>query len=173
MKNIVLLAVALLFMGCNGSSVDRTVREFMGRELLFSDSVEFLVNGTQCTREYFDKAAFKIINYIDTSGCEECKLHFFDWGKLQRALDTLSVDVKVCFIVWSKDIDNVLKLSRIHRFNYPLLYDNSGIFQRQNNLPLISGFKTCLVDSNNRVVGVGSPLYNEALLELYLKHFTK
>lgn len=170
MRTIVILVVAHLVWGCNSSSIDHSVREFIGKSVIISDSIVFMNNGTQYTRDYFDKADFKIINYIDTMGCEECKLHLFDWGRLQRRLDTLPVNVKVCFVVCSSDIENILHLSRIHRFNYPLLYDSVAVFQRSNNIPYVSGFRCCLVDSNNRVLLVGSPLYNESLLELYLEN---
>ena len=173
MKNILFYVVATLMLGCNSNTIDHKVKELLGQNLNIPDSIIFLANGTSYTKEYFNNAEFKIINYIDTSGCEECKLHLFDWGKLQRGLDTLNQEVKVCFIIWSKDIDNILKLSRIHRFNYPIMYDSLGLFARDNDIPLISGFQTCLVDSCNSVIGVGSPLYNKALLDLYMNQVTK
>lgn len=171
MRFLIFIWVAISVWGCNQGSytLNREVKAFIGREILFSDNLQFCSNGTDMGQEFFDGARFKIINYIDTAGCEECKLHLFDWGRLQRGLDTLDLGIKICFIVWSSNLKSIEQLSRIHRFNLPIFSDSIGVFLNSNPIPLISGFRTCLVDSCNRVVLVGSPLYNNTLLKLYIE----
>lgn len=171
MRFLIFILVTISVLGCSQrrSTLNREVKAFIGREILFSDSLQFCSNGTDMGQAFFDGARFKIINYIDTAGCEECKLHLFDWGRLQRGLDTLELGVKVCFVVWSNDTEKIEQLSTIHRFNLPIISDSLGLFLKSNPIPYISGFRTCLVDSCNRVVLVGSPLYNNKLLKLYIE----
>lgn len=165
MRRVVFILLAIALCGCKGSNttLETDVAELIGKRLLFLDSIN---------SDFFSGADFKIVNYIDTSGCEECKLHLFDWGRLQRILDTLNVNVKVCFVVWSKEIERIESLAAIHRFKNPIVVDTFGSFQNRYPIPTISSFKCCLVDSLNQVVLVGSPLYNDKLFKLYLKQFT-
>ena len=171
MRFLVILMIAATMCGCKGKerSFLREIEAFVGREIYFSDSLKFCDNGTGIGEEFFKDARFKIVNYIDTSGCEECKLHLFDWGRLQRSIDTLNLGIKVCFVVWSNEPEKIEQLSRIHRFNIPIIADTFGVFLKSNPIPEVSGFRTCLVDSCNRVILVGSPLYNEKLLQLYIE----
>ncbi|MBP3419485.1 MAG: hypothetical protein J6K74_02710 [Marinifilaceae bacterium] len=173
MRYLIFIIVASLLSGCNRErrALEAEIESFIGTTITISDTLEFRNNGTLYTSSYFDSADFKIINYIDTAGCEECKLHLYDWGRFQRELDTINCNVKVCFVVWSADIEPLERLARVHRFNFPLLYDSAGIFERTNSIPNLASFRTCLVDSSNKVLLVGSPLYNRDLKSLYYDLF--
>ncbi len=164
----ILFLFTILLCGCK-NEYRTELSKVIGQELLFPDGMSLKLNGRDTLCPEFTEAHFKIINYIDTAGCMECKVHVFDWGKLQRGLDTTGLDIKVCFVVWSDNYAEIESLCRIHRFPYPLWYDYDGEFGRVNNIPKINNFRTCLVDENNMILAVGSPLYNEAIYDLYLK----
>ena len=172
MKVVYLFLFALL-VGCNSGNrtLKREINNTLGRTINWENGLEFRGNNYEKGKEFFDSAQFIILNYIDTSGCEECKLHLFDWGRLQRDLDTLNSNVKICFVVNSNNIENIERLCRIHRFSNPILYDSVGVFIKGNRIPKVSGFQTLLLDSSNKVIGVGSPLYNGELRRLYYELF--
>ena len=55
-----------------------------------------------------------------------------------------------------------------YRLQFPVLLDTAGIFERSNpQLPENPVFHTFLLDRDNRVVLVGSPLGNPKMWELY------
>ncbi len=54
------------------------------------------------------------------------------------------------------------------RFDYPVFLDTAGVFERSNpGLPANPVFHTFLLDRENRVVLVGSPIGNAKMWDLY------
>ena len=67
-----------------------------------------------------------------------------------------------------KRIENLKSGLHVHRFDLPVFYDPDGAFERANpQLPENPVFHTVLLDRDNRVVLVGSPIGNPKMWELY------
>ena len=53
--------------------------------------------------------------------------------------------------------------------NYPLLIDTLNLFIIDNDLPRFDErFQTFLIDKNNAIILIGSPLYNRKMRLLYI-----
>lgn len=173
MKSIFCLSLLclLLLPGCNNKKqqLSKLVEAWQGKEIIFPDSLESRIFGrdTLC-REIFEKE-YKILNYIDTNGCTECQLKLFDWQMLKEELDSLECDVALVFVAWTNDYEKLEILQSVNRFDTPIFYDRKGRMDSLNQFPSSSLFHTFLLDRNNRVVLVGSPLGNEKLWDLYKK----
>ena len=76
MRFLIIIMVAATMYGCKGKerSFLREMEAFVGREIYFSDSLEFCDNGTGIGEEFFKDARFKIVNnslyrVVTTSRC--------------------------------------------------------------------------------------------------------
>ncbi|MDR2890528.1 MAG: hypothetical protein LBV18_02850 [Alistipes sp.] len=52
-------------------------------------------------------------------------------------------------------------------FNYPVLCDPAGEFEKNNTLPKNELYHVFLLDQDNKIVLSGSPIYNPGLWNLY------
>lgn len=110
---------------------------------------------------------YKILTYIDTAGCTSCKLRLFDWRVFIKELQTLSSDVVVLFVLFSKDYNEFEEIQRKNKFEYPVLYDRYNKLNTINHFPENPAFQTFLLDQNNRVIAIGNPIMNDAIRIFY------
>lgn len=170
-----LLSFLLLSPGCDSKKKQLTklVEKWQGKEILFPHEPEIKLYGrdTLCpelfTREY------KILNYIDTNGCTECRLKLFDWQLLKEEADSLNLNVSFVFVAWVKNYQELETIQKINRFDSPILYDRRGQADSLNHFSDVPGFQTFLLDADNRVVLIGSPVGNQSLWDLYKKKMAK
>lgn len=165
------LCLLLLVTACNKKKrqLTKLVEEWQGKEILFPTNPEIKLYGHDTTYPELFSREYKILNYIDTNGCTECRLKLFDWQLLKEEVDSLNLDVAVVFVAWVKSYKQLEEIQKLNRFNTPLIYDRTGQADSLNHFPTISGFQTFLLDKDNRVVLIGSPINNEVLWNLYKK----
>lgn len=166
-----ILCLFLLATACNHKKRQLTdlVEEWQGKEILFPENPEIKLYGRDTVCPDLFSREFKILNYIDTNGCTECRLKLFEWQLLQEEADSLGLDVSLIFVAWVKNFKQLEGIQKINRFTTPLLYDRTGQADSLNHFPEIPGFQTFLLDKDNRVVLIGSPINNEPLWNLYKK----
>ncbi|MDR2410159.1 MAG: hypothetical protein LBE13_18905, partial [Bacteroidales bacterium] len=56
-------------------------------------------------------------------------------------------------------------------FDYPIIYDKHNSFDKLNHFPPLP-YRTFLLDKDNKVILVGSPINNPKLLEIYMNIMT-
>lgn len=167
----VILCLLLLATACNNKKRQLTqlVEEWQGKEILFPNNPELKLYGRDTVCPELFSREYKILNFIDTNGCTECRLKLFDWQMLKEEIDSLNLDVSLVFVAWVKNYKQLEGIQKLNRFNTPLLYDRTGQADSLNHFPIVPGFQTFLLDKNNRVLLIGSPLGNETLWNLYKK----
>ena len=61
-------------------------------------------------------------------------------------------------------------LSKNSKFNYPVILDTLGQFERLNpHLPKNKALHAFLLDENNNVILVGNPLLNKKIKEMFYR----
>ena len=110
---------------------------------------------------------YKLLHYVDTNGCHECQLKFYEWQRLQKQIDSLQTDIAIVYVVFAKHYHPVEVSQQLNRLGTPIIYDSLGIMDKQNNLSFNPRYKTFLLDSMNHVIGIGNPVTNKQVWEWY------
>lgn len=172
-----LLIIGLsLFVSCQETERERFTRmvnEWMGKEIKFPEHSVFTVQGKDTVDFDYQDADYKVVSYIDSTGCTSCKLKLDSWKEFMEEVQKQS-DKKVSFLFFfhPKDKRELRFLSRQSSFNYPVCFDEKDEFNTLNRFSSDITFQTFLLDKNNRVITVGNPVHNPKVKELYLKHIT-
>ena len=79
--------VVLLLCSCHSrrKEIARIVEEWKNKEVIFPDPLLVKVQGRDTILPDFQERKYKILNYIDTSGCTECRMKLAQWqGDMQK-----------------------------------------------------------------------------------------
>lgn len=166
------LCVCLLVSSCEESEkerLSRLVSEWEGKEILFPAHSTFTIQGKDTIDFHFQDAEYKVVTYIDSIGCTSCKLQLPRWKELMAEVDSLTGGrVPFLFYFHPKDIKELQFLTNRDEFIYPVCFDGKDDFNRLNHLPSETMFQTFLLDRENRVIALGSPVQNPKVTKLYL-----
>ncbi len=168
---LLLLSVTAILTSCNRRKreIARLVKNWQHKEILFPDNLEAKIFGRDTVCPELFKKKYKILNYIDTTGCTACQTKFYEWQLRKREADSLRLDAAFLFIATVEFYEELETLQQINKCKIPIFYDREGKLMQLNRLPIERGFHTFLLDSANRVVLIGNPATNEKLWKLYLK----
>lgn len=175
MKNLIYIfscASLLLFQSCRPSeseSMERLLNQWHGKEIQFPSVPKFAVYGEDTVEMGISSENYKIVHYLDSTGCTTCKMDLDRWKTFIGYMDSVSQSSVSCLIyihaTRKRDVKIALKEGR---FDYPVCLDTSNEFNRLNGLPLNPVFQTLLLDKDNKVVAMGDPVKNPRVKELYL-----
>lgn len=167
-----LLSLLLPLCSCQGprSSAEAVLREWIGREVHLPDNVVLRnVDGDTFALQMVDTARFKVVSYIDSTGCAACKLGAAQWKGWMDRIRREGLDATVILFLSPKDEDSTWELLRSCDFTYPVCVAPSGqIGQGIANWPTQEAYRTFLLDKTNRVVAMGNPAHNDRVSQLYL-----
>ncbi len=164
--------IILLFfvIGCNPHKreIKQAMKYWMGREIIFPDScLAMNIFGKDTLLYAWFGQPYKIVHYVDTSGCNECQLKFYEWQQLRKRVDSLNPNIGIVYMVFAKNYTPVRISQKLNHFSTPVLYDSLGNIGRKNHFSLYPKYKTFLLDTHNQVIGIGNPVENERIWELY------
>lgn len=120
-------------------------------------------------------AKARIVAYYNASDCISCRMKELpSWNVLLNEIRHLNLDVEFVAIFKSspEDDDFVANLAR-YEFFHPILCDEEGTFEQLNKLPDNPLYHTFLIDQENRVQMIGTPIYNPKLWEEYKRAIHK
>lgn len=171
MKLLYFAFILLLLTSCNSrkKEIGRIVRAWKNKEVVFPDNLETKIFGRDTCCPDLWKAKYKILHYVDTSGCSECRLQLYDWKLFKEQTDSLGLDLSFLFVAWVHNYEELETLQVINQCDIPFLYDRDGQMMELNRFPVQNNLQTFLLDSANRVVLIGNPVRNLPLRQLYFK----
>lgn len=81
-----LLACLSITMGCTSSKkeIKQVVEHWMGKEIVFPSNLTMKIYGKDTLDYSLLNHKYKILHYVDTNGCHECQLKFYEWQRLQK-----------------------------------------------------------------------------------------
>ena len=167
--------VALFFLvtSCESKSekdIKEKVAEWDGKEIVFPLHSVYTIQGEDTVYHNDEHAKYKILTYVDTTGCTSCKLQLAKWKAFVSKIDSVSGGhVDFLFYMFPKDKKEFTYLMKRDRFTYPVCIDEKDSLNILNNFPKDDKFHTFLLDEQNRVVAIGNPINNLKIKELYLK----
>lgn len=163
--------LVVLFISCTNSKQENLIgklRDWEQREILFPEELVFTRQGKD-TVMFPIRGNYKIVSYIDSKGCTNCKMRLAEWNDFISYLDSnFLYEVPVYFFFHPKDMKEILYLLRRDNFKYPICLDINDSFNSLNNFPMDLQFQTFLLDKENKVLAIGNPVHNPKVKELYL-----
>ncbi|OUP07526.1 hypothetical protein B5F34_11245 [Mediterranea sp. An20] len=180
--SIFMMLVGILSIVCFFSCQDKErerfsnlVHDWQGKEILFPDSLVFARFGTDTVDNILSPdAPYKILVYIDSLGCTTCKLQLDRWKEFIAYVDSATNDrIPFCFILPANRKKALSRILKSSKFEYPVCFDDEGRMDKLNQFPHEIKFQTLLLNKNNRVEVIGSPVYNLGVRDLYLEYLLK
>ena len=147
----------------------RLVDSWVGKEILFPSGMQF--SNKESNNVDFDvQSPYKILVYVDSTGCISCKLKLAEWKVFMRKTDSIAPNLlRYVFVFVTKNNSEAIRALKVSNFTYPVCLDEDGVFDKLNHFPLEMEFQTFLLDRNNRVLAMGNPVLNPHVRDLYWK----
>jgi len=160
-----------LFCSCTTYRLTREIEEFTGQQINISKDWHTVWKGKDTLLYRFSEAPVKLVIWFDSLSCASCQIvRMYEWNNIIAYADSFEKRFHIIFLFTpnSEDLyETSLMLKRIS-FGYPVFIDQEKNFVKQNpKLPRNRQLHSFLLDKNNKVVLVGSPLYNPSLWKLY------
>ena len=163
-------SLILLMSSCKSSvtrRAEKVVKEWQGKEVIFPKSSVFTKFGKD-TISISNHAKYKVLVYVDSTGCTECKLQLSHWQNVISGIDSISEnEVEYLFYINPKNRKELHYLLKRNSFTIPICVDLSDSLNKLNKFPSELMFQTFLLDENNKVLLIGSPIRSDAVKKLY------
>ena len=176
MRHIVWIMCLWLFASCSESREEamfRLVNEWKGKSVIIPVRSVFTVQGKEVVDFNYRDAEYKILVYTDSVGCTSCKLQLPKWKQLIAEMDSLTGGrVPFLFYFHPKDSKELRFYLRRDNFTYPVCFEEDDYINRLNRFPSDMTFQTMLLNKENKVVAIGSPVLNPKIKDLYLEIIT-
>lgn len=162
------LLLAIAFIGCKHVP---SPKDMLHRKLHLPniDSLEILYCKTDSIITLHSNNP-KIVSYYNLAGCMSCRLkELRNWRcrimEFERS-DSSNVDF---IFIFRAGCDNEYFMEEFRQtgFDRTVLLDSDGEFERLNELPKDSRYHTFLLGDSNRIILVGSPVYNSPFWKRY------
>ena len=176
MKNIAWIMCLWLLASCSESREEamlRLVNEWKDKSVIIPVRSVFTVQGKDVVDFNYRDAEYKILVYTDSIGCTSCKLQLPKWKRMIAEVDSLTGGrVPFLFYFHPKDSKELRFYLRRDNFTYPVCFEEDDYINRLNRFPSDMTFQTMLLDKENKVVAIGSPVLNPKIKDLYLEIIT-
>ena len=170
MRNSLIVICIIIWTSCQ--NVERTylvntVKEWEGKKIKFP--TESVFTQYMCdTMKYDTDSAFKLMIYVDSTGCTSCKLQLHKWKSFLNEMDSVTNDkIALLFYVCPKDKREFEHILKRDKFDYPICVDEYDSLNIMNNFSSDPRFQVFLLDKENRVIVVGNPILNPKIKDLY------
>src|SRR5699024_11889546 len=104
--------------------------------------------------------------------CTPCALKSLKhWKDIIADFDSLRLKAELIFIInAAADDEDLTKVLEQEAFDYPILCDEQGEFERYNLLPANDLLNTFVLDGNNVVRIVGTPLISDKMKNVFFNY---
>jgi hypothetical protein len=175
-KILILLPIVLLFcFSCKENKqrtvVEQVISEWKGKEIRFPSEFQCNLLGKDTSSTLCSKllhAEYKIILYVDSSGCTNCRLRLYDWKNRIDETDSLGKNkLSYLFFYHPKKKNEMPHYLKQYRFDYPVFIDIENRIGQLNHFPSQPELQCFLLDKDNKVLMLGNPVLNPKIWELY------
>lgn len=172
MHRIICFSIITLFffnVSCKPNREELIVKkleQLYSKQITFSKYYSTVWDSTSTERNSMFSKEKKILVYIDSTGCTDCRIH--DLRAWKNYLEDINHRIDLIFIFQTKDLralERMVNLINLDPKN--VFYDTENVFEKQNTFLKDLDYTTFLLDTNNRILLIGTPLYNTALWNLY------
>jgi hypothetical protein len=170
-----MLALATLF-GCKETNKERLthlVTEWQGKGIIFPENPVFTRYVVDTVDYQIPETAYKVLIYVDSAGCTNCKLQLHKWKELIAYTDSVTGGtVPFLFFFHTEAPKEINYLLKLDKFDLPVCMDEEDKLNKLNKFPSDITFQTFLLDKDNKVAVIGNPVHNLGIWDLYIKQIT-
>jgi hypothetical protein len=172
MKKIVFVILLLCtFAACNKYGKYRKtisiLDHLLGDSITFHHKNIYYINSQDTVIEDKNEYEYLIVVCTHPSDCEVCEWKLDEWFLKRKEILMYNENVDFKFVIQSRNYDEAGHYI-IHAMpDIPVIYDSTGVFIKQNNLPEEQRYHTFLLDKNKKILLVGSPIGNDKLWDMY------
>lgn len=164
--------ICMFLSGCKPSdknNIAKMAKEWINKEIVFPTDIQFTIYGREIVEHPFQEYEYKVLCYIDSTGCSSCKLQIAEWMPLIRQFDSIASNKVVFLFFFHPKSPREIKAELIHKkFDYPVCFDKDDKLNKMNRFPALANFQTFLLDKNNHITVIGNPINNFKIRELYI-----
>lgn len=161
--------ICLLFFGCK--SEKEQVRDKI--EEMKSRPIELCLDKMECRRNPLSKLnkKYTMVVYVDSAECSSCalsKLRF--WNPLIAEAKKKQLDIDYVFILApkKKDMEDVNVELEITDLQSSIYVDTAFAFKKNNkDLPKENKYHSFLLNTEGKVILIGSPIANKKIMDIY------
>jgi len=143
------------------------------KEVVIPQNIIYKSITTDTISKHIFNHSYKILVYVDSVGCTGCRLGLVEWKAFIDRCQSKRYDVGFLFVIQSSDYRKFEQKLETNNFIYPVIYDLADNFNRLNRFPKEDEFRTFLLDKDNKVVLIGSPIRNERIWKMYVDKLSK
>lgn len=170
---IYILGVILLASCKHSNKIDREVNLLLSRKVEIPEYREEFFYPDRNIYEGFEEAKLKYVVYADSLSCSPCFVkHLNQWMKYIYDFKKYGDRLKFYFILSPKIGEREFLAQEISNslFDYPVFLDVDRKFGKYNShIPDNQQFHYFLLDENNHVILIGSPLTSQKIEVLFYK----
>jgi hypothetical protein len=149
------------------TEADIFMKEWIGKTIEFPD-IEPIIPYTRTKNivkhNVIGDKEYKILLYIDSTGCTSCKLQIHLWNAF---IEKYGNKTDFLFYFYPKDKDVLLSLLKTEQLNYRVYIDSTNEINKLNHFNDNPMFQCFLLDKNNKILIIGTPINNPQIWDLY------
>lgn len=162
---VVMLSVTACGSHAKTDELRTLVEQWQGREIKLPDVMTDVLTGDTID---FSDADFTILTYVDSAGCQSCKMKLPLWKEYINTIDSISdATINVLMIVSSNEYDEIRYTLTRDNYNYPVVIDIDNQFNSYNQIPKEVTFQSFLLDKSNKVLAIGNPVFHHGIALFY------
>ena len=169
------IVVVLLCSACAGKNertknLEAELRLFQEKAITFPDNMVAMNFDEQMQPDMaLLSRPLKMVVYVNQEGCQDCRLRSLLPVYMFMLENQKLAHFGVVIILHPAQIEAAESTLSEMNLRRTVFFDPDGSFERLNpHLPQNEQFHTFLLNEDNKVVLVGSPIHNEKLKNLYL-----
>ena len=172
-KLFIFLLFILILSSCRENNqkkeITEIIKSWQGKEIIFPEGLIFTKYGKDTIEYNIPVSDYKIIMYVDSVGCTECKLLLNRWKKFIHEVNLIANNtVPILFFFYPKDLREISFILQQDSIDIPVCIDKENKINQINHFPSQQDFQCFLLDKQNRVIYIGNPIRNEQIKEMYL-----
>lgn len=172
---IIILILAFSCQSKKSKEVENNLKEMQGKVIYFPTNLRSVCMGkdTLCPTMFENK--YKMVVYIDSIGCTECNMKIERWIDIFKYTQDSLPNLSIIYIVSPKmsQSQKITSYFKKYEIDYPIFVDSLNQFGNLNKIPKDSKYHTFLIDRQNRIVIVGSPILSDRMWQLYKDYIRK
>lgn len=169
---ILIILLSLLCFSCKNRQLAHDLKLLSGSTIIIPNELSAKIGGRDTLLQLNQHEPATMIIWYDTIQCASCTMNSINIWNDMFEYSHDSVEGFNPIIIFSPNMRMLRDFEaslNVTKFKYPLFVDYNNTFGHINpQIPMTNNLlHVFLLDKNNKVVLVGSPLYSESLLQLY------
>jgi hypothetical protein len=180
-KCLVCVVMVVVFLSCNTNKnkkdmdmAVKIVKEWTGKKVEIPEYLQCTISGKDtvpCLCMESLRKEYKVFLYVDSMGCNDCKLSLSQWKWLIAEADSLfHGKLGFVFFFQPKSRKEMYYTFVRHDFRYPVFVDTDDRINQMNDFPKQQFFQCFLLNKNNEIMAIGNPALQPKIWELYKKY---